>query len=77
MTATRIAVIASQLPEDGLLAINPAMIHLMPDDLPDVPAGIIIPQYDKDVPSLDTSYYLYMDSYLTSSFENVIVHLNP
>lgn len=37
----------------GLLSLAPALVTPLPDELPDVPAGIIIPQYDGDVASLD------------------------
>ena len=37
----------------GLLSLAPALVTPLPDELPDVPVGIIIPQYDGDVASLD------------------------
>lgn len=37
----------------GLLSLAPALVTPLPDELPDVPAGVIIPEYDGDVISLD------------------------
>lgn len=37
----------------GLLSLAPALVSPLPDKLPDAPAGMIIPEYDGDVISLD------------------------
>ena len=37
----------------GLVSVAPSMVSPLPDTPPDLPAGILIPQYDGDVTSLD------------------------
>lgn len=48
--------IGNRLPDigvDGFISVAPALITPLSEQLPDVPTGIIIPQFDGDVVSLD------------------------
>ena len=43
----------SKIGVDGFISVAPALISPLSENLPDVPTGIIIPQFDGDVVSLD------------------------
>ena len=43
----------SEIGIDGFISVAPALISPLSENLPDVPTGIIIPQFDGDVVSLD------------------------
>lgn len=43
----------SEIGVDGFISVAPALISPLSENLPDVPTGIIIPQFDGDVVSLD------------------------